>query len=163
MVPVVESSKSRKDIVMFATPVDSTDFGAVRCVQNFAAGVVQVKELKDRSREESSSSMKSTALVGWSGGRIDVYEINVGQERDNLLLEKIAERGTLSKVVEMMMKMDKSHPQLQSSALWKQAWDECQNANEVETVVSSVRNPNDDSFEAMSSLLRCMMRQDVKM
>ena len=160
LVPVVESSKSKKDIVMYATPVDSTDFGTVRYVHNFSAGLAQVKPWKDKKGEDISFNMKCTALVGWSGGKIDVYEMDVGERRENLLLEKIAERGTLSKVVETMLKMDESHHQLQSSALWKQAWEECKQMNEVETIVKSIRTPNDCSFEGMRSLLISLMKQE---
>ncbi len=154
LVPVVEGTDPRKDIVMYATPVDLADCGAVRYVQNFAAGMAQVTSWQD---DDNSSSMKCAALIGWSGGKIDVYEMKREEPGDNTLLDKLAERGALSKFVEMMMTMDKNHNQLKSSKLWKQAWDECTNADEVDFAADRIRNPNDHTFEGMRSLLLSLM------
>ena len=156
LVPVVEGTDPRKDIVMYTTPVDSADCGAIRYVHTFAAGLTEVKSWQE---DDSSSIMKCVAMVGWSGGKIDVYEMNTEEPRDNLLLEKLAERGTLTKFVEMIMSMDENHKKLESSPLWKQARDECIKANEVENVIGSIRNPNDCTCEGarllLFSLLNC--------
>lgn len=152
LVPVVEGIDPRKDIMMYATPVDSADCGAVRYVHNFIAGLAQVKPWQGKREEDNSSSMKCAAMIGWSGGKIDVYEMNTAETNDNCLLNKLTERGTTSKMVEMIMNMDESHHQLKSS-LWKQAWDECMKANEVETVASRVRNLNDETFKGTRSLI----------
>ncbi len=157
LVPVVEGIDPRKDIIMYATPVDSADCGAVRYVHNFIAGLAQVKPWQGKREEENSSSMKCAAMIGWSGGMIDVYEMKTVETRDNLLLDKLAERGTLSKFVETIMNMEEGHHQLQSSPVWKQAWDECMKANEVETVENRIRNPNDDTFEGTRSLILSFM------
>ncbi|KAK1741615.1 hypothetical protein QTG54_007188 [Skeletonema marinoi] len=154
LVPVAEGNNPRKDIVMYATPVDSADCGAVRYIQNFAAGLTQVKSWQE---DDDSSSMKYAAMIGWSGGKIDVYELNAEETRENLLLDILAERGTLSNFVKMLMNMDKRHNQLESSTLWKQAWDECTKANEVESVVNRIRNPNDDTFEGTRLLILSLM------
>ena len=154
LVPVVEGNNPRKDIVMYATPVDSADCGAVRYIQNFAAGLAQVKSWQE---DDDSSSMKYAAMIGWSGGKIDVYELNAEETRENMLLDKLAERGTLSNFVKVLMNMEKSHNLLESSTLWKQAWDECTQANEVESVVNRIRNPNDDTFEGTRLLVLSLM------
>lgn len=153
LLPVVESSKSRKDIIMYATPVDSTDFGIVRYVHGFAAGLAEVKpwnNVKDDNR--TGYNTKCTAMVAWSGGRIDVYELDTGESRTTT--QNLAEKGTISKIVKMMLTMEESQCHLQiSSALWKQAWEECKQAKEeVETIVKSI-SQNDDNFEGMRSLL----------
>lgn len=157
LVPVVEGIDPRKDIIMYATPVDSADCGAVRYAHNFIAGLAQVKPWQGKREEENSSSMKCAAMIGWSGGLIDVYEMNTVETRDNLLLDKLAERGTLSKFVETIMNMEEGHHQLQSSPVWKQAWDECMKANEGENVENRIRNPNDDTFEGTRSLILSLM------
>lgn len=150
LVPVVVEGTDRKDIIMYATPVDSADSGAVRYVHNFTAGVAQVKSWQDKRDKDGSSSMKCVAMIGWSGGKIDVYEMNTVNTRCNLMLDKLTERGTLTKFVEMIRNMDETHHQLQSSLLWKQAWDECMKTNEVEAVV---RNLNDGAFEGTRLLI----------
>ena len=156
LLPVVESSKSRNDIIMYATPIDSTDFGIVRYVHGFAAGLAQVNPWNNVKDDNRTDNTKCTAMVAWSGGRIDVYELDTGESRDdNLLLQNLAEKGTISKIVKMMLTMEESHRHLQkiSSALWKQAWEECKQAKEeVGTIVKSI-SQNDDNFEGMRSLL----------
>jgi len=154
LVPVVEGTDPRKDIVMYATPVDLADCGAVRYVQNFAAGLAQVTSWQD---DDNSSSMKCAALIGWPGGKIDVYEMNTEEPGNNMLLDNLAERGTLSKFVKMLMTMDENHSQLESSTLWKQAWDECTKANEVDSAADRIRNPNDHTFEGTRLLLLSLM------
>lgn len=154
LVPVVEGTHPRKDIVMYTTPVDLADCGAVRYVQNFAAGLAQVTSWQD---DDNSSSMKCVALIGWSGGKIDVHEMKTEELGDNTLLDKLTERGTLSKFVEMIMAMDENHNQLKSSKLWKQAWDECTKANEVDLAAEMIRNPNDQAFEGTRLLLLSLM------
>ena len=157
LLPVVENSKSRKDIIMYATPVDSTDFGIVRYVHGFAAGFAKVKpwnNVKDDNR--TGYNTKCTAMVAWSGGRIDVYELDTGESRDDhLILQNLAEKGTISKIVKMMLTMEENQCHLQiSSVLWRQAWEECKRAKEeVETIVKSIISQNDDNFEGMRSLL----------
>lgn len=156
LLPVVESSKSRNDIIMYATPVDSTDFGIVRYVHGFAAGLAQVKPWNNVKDDKTRYITKCTAMVAWSGGRIDVYELDTGESRDDyLLLQNLAEKGAISKIVEMMLMMEESQCHLQiSSALWKQAWEECKQAKEeVETIVKSIISQNDDNFEGMRTLL----------
>ena len=154
LVPVVEGTNPRKDILMYATPVDLADCGAVRYVQNFAAGMAQVTSWQDN---DNSSSMKCAALIGWSGGKVDVYEMKTEEPGDNMLLNKLAERGAMSKFVEMIMTMDENHNQLKSSTLWKQAWDECSKANEVDSAVDRIRNPNDHTLEGTRLLLLSLM------
>lgn len=156
LLPVAENSKSRKDIIMYATPVDPTDFGTVRYVHGFAAGMAQVKPWNNIKDDKSGYNTKCTAMVAWSGGKMDVYELDTGESRDDhLLLQKFAEKGTISKIVEMMLTMEEDHRHLQtSSALWKQAWEECKQAKEDEgTIVKSIMSQNDDNFEGMRSLL----------
>lgn len=156
LLPVVEGRKSRTDIIMYATPVDSTDFGTVRYVHGFAAGLAQVKHWNNVKDDKSGYNTKCTAMVAWSGGKIDVYEFDTGESRDDhLLLQQLAEKGTISKIVEMMLTMEESQCPLQMpSALWKQAWEECKQAKEdAETIVKSIVSQNDDNFEGMRSLL----------
>jgi hypothetical protein len=153
LLPVVEGRKSRTDIIMYATPVDSTDFGTVRYVHGFAAGLAQVKPWKNVTDDKSGYNTKCAAMVAWSGGKIDVYELITGESRDDhMLLQQLAEKGTISKIVEMMLTL---HCHLQMpSALWKQAWEECKQAKEdAETIVKSIMSQNDDNFEGMRSLL----------
>lgn len=154
LVPVVEGTDPKKDIVVYATPVDLADCGAVRYVQKFAAGMAKVTSWQD---DDNSSDMKCAALIGWSGGKIDVYEMKREEPGDNTLLEKVAEGGALSKFVETIMAMDENHIQLKSSAMWKKAWDECTNANEADSTADKIRNPNDHAFEGTRSLLLSLM------
>ena len=78
----------------------------------------------------------------WTGQNMIVYS-------DSFSIVGV-EGGTLTKFVEMIRNMDETHHQLQSSLLWKQAWDECMKTNEVEAVV---RNLNDGAFEGTRSLI----------
>ena len=156
LVPVVEGKDSRKEIVIYATPVDSRDIGAIRYVHNFSAGLAQVKT---ENETDKLSKKKVVAMIGWSGGKIDVYELPTFESKGNLLLDKLAEKGNLSKIVELLRNIKPSP--VQKSALWNQAWSECKEDNDVEVVANKIVNPQDDAFGGTRLLISSLMNQNI--
>ena len=108
----------------------------------------------------SDSSMKSVAMVGWPGGNIDVYEVTPGQRRDtDILIGEIVDRGVVTKLVERLLEIDRSHP-LISSDLWCRVWDECHEVDNVDAILKGIKGTSRD-FAAMRSLLLGLTREET--
>ncbi|EED91595.1 predicted protein [Thalassiosira pseudonana CCMP1335] len=92
LVPVSDTnndhSASHNKVTILVVPVDPSgeDDGVIRYIQNFASGVVRVSRWKEdhrssRSEQAATSTAKSVALMGWSGGIVDVVEVTPGEPR----------------------------------------------------------------------------------
>ena len=180
LVPVIEHNhhrfqdttfvheKSRNDITMFALPVDPTgeDDGVVRYVQNFASGIAQVMHWKEETctagsilwGNVSDFSLKSVAMVGWPGGHIDVYEVfPSAMIDDDVILEQLVDRGIVTKLVERILSIDKSHSLLSSDS-WRRAWEECNKIKNLDTILKGINDLSNDDFAGVRLLVRSLIK-----
>lgn len=161
LMPVIDdrrnmSSLFSHQITKHVVPTDSSgeDDGIVRYVQNFASGIVHVTPWEDPIRNDISS--KSVALVGWNGGTIEVYEVSsAGNGHCKALCEQIINRGG-AELVEKLLVVNKSHP-LISSALWCQAWDECNQTKNLSSVLEGIKDVSIGDFASTRALLMSLI------
>mmetsp|Transcript_21338 Transcript_21338/g.45095 ORF Transcript_21338/g.45095 Transcript_21338/m.45095 type:complete len:272 (+) Transcript_21338:1770-2585(+) len=170
LIPVKEPSASgHNDITMLAAPLepDGDDDGVVRFAQNFTAGMAQVlswtnQVLIDTTKmigNISDSTKKSVAMVGWPGGNVDVYEVNPAQSRDtSILVGELVDSGVVTKLVERLLEVDKSHP-LITSELWRKVWHECDRVKNVDAILKGIKSTSRD-FSAMRSMLLNLTQYD---
>ena len=170
LVPIAEQEESgeterggsENEITVCDVPIDPNgdDDGLVRFVQNFTAGLARAKpwidlRTMDSRHMESECTMKSVALVGWSGGILDVYEVTPAASRNdakNALLSEIVNRGVATKLVEKLLGIERSHSLL-TSDLWRKAWDECHELNSLDDVLEGIKDTPRGDFSALRSLL----------
>jgi len=97
---IEQTRRTRKnnDLIMFTVPVASNgdDDGVVHFVQSFTAGVSHImmnrnfglgKENFNLMRNMAEFCMKPIAIVGYTGGVLDVYEISPGRVRTTLITQ----------------------------------------------------------------------------
>ena len=88
LVPVAKIKTSKQirspmkcdNLIMFPVSVASNgdDDGFIHFVQSFTAGISRVTTWKaslDKEENDADCFMKPIAIVGWTGGILDVYEI----------------------------------------------------------------------------------------
>jgi hypothetical protein len=159
LVPVLEkedaAAASAREITKFLAPVDPSGFddNIVRYVQNFAAGVIQTVQRSTNHATITDSSLKSVALVGWNGGILDVYEVDTGENRyDKELIQQIVKRGLANRLLEKLLIVNRNHPMM-ASALWVEAWDECNRVKNVDSILAGIAHTN---FAATRALLKSL-------
>jgi hypothetical protein len=84
---IIKETTRGNDLIMFMVPVtpNGDDDGVVHFVQSFTAGISQVMYSNAGLRKENVNSMrimmefvmKPIAVVGYPGGVLDVYEIDI--------------------------------------------------------------------------------------
>jgi len=168
MVPVGEPAISKdemeqNDITMFAVPMDpdGDDDGLVRFVQNFTGGMAHVVCWTDQVSTDKShpvgampdGTMKPVAMVGWPGGNIDVYDVAPERKSStDIFLEEIIERGMVTKLVQRLLDVSKSHP-LISSDVWRRAWDECHEVTNLDGILKGIKDTSTEDFLSMRLIL----------
>jgi hypothetical protein len=157
VVPVMEHGKKPQEepLTMFVAALDASgdDDGLVRYVQNFASGVVQLTCWQ----WPKQASLNPVALVGWNGGRIDVYDVSpIEHAFDSALCGHLLANGG-SALIEKLLIVSRSHP-LISSALWRDAWVECNKRKDLDSILKGVKDESTTDFASTRALLMSLIQ-----